>query len=59
MKPVAFLLLYFVFFTIKAQDVQWAGPSVDFNNGKLKVAGNQIRVLIIDNKEARFESPGK
>ena len=40
MKPVAFLLLYFVNFTIKAQDVQWAVPSVDFNNGKLKVADN-------------------
>ena len=36
MKPVAFLLLYFVIFTVKAKEVQWAGSSVDFKNGKLK-----------------------
>lgn len=45
MKPVAFLLLYFVIFTVKAKEVQWAGSSVDFKNGKLKTAILSLRKL--------------
>ena len=39
-KKLIFLLLIAIFSSAIAQDIKWEGPSVNFNNGKLRVSQN-------------------
>jgi len=53
MKPIAFILFYFAIFTVHAQESKWAGSSVDFKNGKLKISENH-RHLEFENGKPFF-----